>query len=34
MFSEGEQEAAWLKEAGYGFLVRKMAEGKEDRDTN
>lgn len=30
---EGEQEAAWLQEAGYGFLVSKMAEdGKELSD--
>jgi hypothetical protein len=24
IFSEGEQEVAWLKDAGYGHLVSKM----------
>lgn len=23
-FAEGEQEAAWLQEAGYGFIVSKF----------
>ena len=27
LFLEGEQEAAWLQEAGYGFVVSKI-EGK------
>jgi hypothetical protein len=28
IFAEGEQEVAWLKDAGYGHLVSKM-EGKQ-----